>query len=183
MDGQDAVTVDCWVYFENLLGQADYAYPVVWAKQDYAHFGLRLYEPTARMQFYVNSSGITNTTTIEDDTWYHIVARFKRNDASGVQLYVNGAAATAVSTVGEAATPSNTFDYTLFSRYYDSRTIDGRIEDWRYWVTADPCGDAAAYAAWTYANVTAADNEMTVGPELSNGSPWNYYAQQFAAAG
>jgi len=167
MDGQDEVTVDCWIWFNDLDGF--YADPVCWAKQDYSSFGVRLYGGSDRFQFNVGSTALTHTATIVEDTWYHVAARFKRNDASGLQIYVNGVAATAVSTVGDAATPSNVYDYSLLSRYWNSRGMDGRMEDWRYWVTADPCGDAAAYAQWTYNNVTSADNEMTVGSELSNG--------------
>ena len=176
MEGLDEVTVDCWVRFNTLTGF--YQYPVIWAKTDYSTFGLRLNGDTNYLQCNVGSSAVTHPTTIAADTWYHVACSYQRNQGTGLRLYVNGVETTA--SAPDVATPSSVHAYSLLARYWDSRGMDGRIEEWRFWPTAGPCGDVAAYAKFTHANVTAVDNELTIGAEVACavGPPYRVVAGQ-----
>jgi len=167
MEGQDEFAVDCWV---TANGWTTYsATPMIWAQHDYtAAMGMRYYSPSNLLQYRVGAgqSGISHTPSV--DTWYHILCVYERGVTR--RLYVDGVAGPDV-TPPDDPTVSGAYDWYLLGRRWSTSNFDGAMEEFRCWQTANPCGDAAAYAKFAHANVTAADNEVTIGEEVSKSKP------------
>ncbi|MEA3226691.1 MAG: LamG domain-containing protein, partial [Planctomycetota bacterium] len=93
LEGMSALTVEAWVLPRNLAGQEGMCIVskrVAWGDSDV--YNLFVWQER-QVEARVNGAGALRTTTsLEDDTWYHIAYVFDGQGTSGekMKIYING---------------------------------------------------------------------------------------------
>ena len=134
-----AFSISWWMYPTNISGTESLV-----SKQDVSdqYKGFNVYTNSSKIRASLtnnNGSGnrliVDGSTTLSNSQWYHIVITYDGStDASGMKIYVNGAAET-MSTVadGLTATTANAADFNIGSRDNGNLPYTGKIDEASIW--------------------------------------------------
>ncbi len=115
LDITDAITLECWVYFDGSNGKGLLGRWSTGADNNYL-----LYNSTSsKGQFYINTTAVSlvNTSTLTAGNWYHIVGTY---DGSDMRIYLNGSEESNTSKTGSISTSADPIE---IGRYYQNSSF------------------------------------------------------------
>ncbi|MBE3134160.1 MAG: hypothetical protein IMZ55_11840, partial [Acidobacteria bacterium] len=164
LEGMDELTVELWAKSDSVGNSTSYGR--FFGTNDITDYGAARTAPAPNYTLLWRTAGSADVNSANGaapfGAWLHLLFVYKRNSNPGKWIYVNGASAGS-GAAANLALPSTANDLVIGNVAAGTTTVDGIQENFRLWRSAAPCGNLAAYAKFTYANVTAADNELTWG--------------------